>query len=190
MNLNDRFETSAIKKKAVEGFREYVSSGKVAFWEQLNIDLVMGRREGSYFWDLDDQKRLFNLHCNGGVFNLGHRNQEIIRVLKDSLAEVDIGNGHLISKARADLARTLAAKMPGDLCYTVYGVSGGEAVDLAIKVARGFTGKTKIISAKGGYHGHTGLALAAGDEKYRAPFGPQPPGFLQVPFNDIKALSE
>jgi len=69
-------------------------------------------------------------------------------------------------------------------------VGGGEAIDLAIKVARGYTGKPKVISAQGGYHGHTGLALAAGDEKYRAPFGPMAPGFIQVPFNDIEALEK
>jgi acetylornithine/succinyldiaminopimelate/putrescine aminotransferase len=80
--------------------------------------------------------------------------------------------------------------MPGDLDYTVFGVSGGEAVDLAFKVARAYTGRDMILSARGGYHGHTGLALAAGDEKYRAPFGPQLPGFAQVPFGDTAALEQ
>jgi len=65
--------------------------------------------------------------------------------------------------------------MPGDLNYTVFGVGGGEAVDLAIKLARGYSGKQKIVSLKGGYHGHTGLALATGDEQYRAPFGKNSP---------------
>jgi acetylornithine/succinyldiaminopimelate/putrescine aminotransferase len=73
--------------------------------------------------------------------------------------------------------------------YTVFGVGGGEAIDLAIKVARGYTRRAKIISAVGGYHGHTGLALAAGDEKWYAPFGPPAPCFEQVPFNDISALA-
>jgi len=123
------------------------------------------------------------------VYNLGHRNRDIIDTLIKGLGNVDIGNGHLISKARAELAKRLAELMPGDINYTIFGVSGGEAVDLAIKVARGYTGRSKIISAKGGYHGHTGLALAAGDEKYRAPFGPQLPGFQQVPFDDSDALA-
>jgi len=77
MNPNDNLQMSALKARAIEDFRSYVSSGKVAFWQQLNMDLVMGRRAGPYFWDLDNEKRLFNLHCNGGVFNLGHRNEEI-----------------------------------------------------------------------------------------------------------------
>ncbi|MBL0713923.1 MAG: aspartate aminotransferase family protein [Desulfosarcina sp.] len=177
-----------LKQQAIEDFRNHVSFGKVRFWQQFDMDLVMGRREGSYFWDLDGRKRYFNLHCNGGVYNLGHRHPEIVKALKRALDEVDIGNGHLISLARAQLGRRLAELMPGDLNYTVFGVSGGEAVDLAIKVARAYTGRTGIVSVFGGYHGHTGLALAAGDDQYRAPFGPPCPGFQQVPFNDLKAL--
>jgi acetylornithine/succinyldiaminopimelate/putrescine aminotransferase len=61
-------------------------------------------------------------------------------------------------------------------------------VDLAFKVARAYTKRTKIISAQGGYHGHTGLALAAGDKKYRHPFGPSAPGFDQIPFGDTEAF--
>jgi len=82
----------------------------------------------------------------------------------------------------------LTALCPGDLKRVVFGVSGGEAVDTAIKLARAHTGRPKVISAHGGYHGHTGLALAAGDEQYRKPFGPLPPGFEQVPFGDLAAL--
>ena len=154
------------------------------------MDLVMGPRKGAYIQDIDRSKRLFNLHCNGGVFNLGHRNIELIELLKTGLDDYDIGNHHLISKVRADLARRLSELMPGDLSYTVFGVGGGEAVDLAIKVARAYTNRTKVISAQGGYHGHTGLALATGDERYRSPFGPVAPGFMQVPFDDPKALED
>lgn len=80
--------------------------------------------------------------------------------------------------------------MPGDINRTVFGVGGGEAVDFAIKLARGHTGRKKIIYARGGYHGHTGLALAAGDEKYRRPFEPLAPGFVEVPFGDADAVEK
>ena len=180
--------SSSSKSQAVRRFRDHVSSGKAAFYERYGMDFVMGRREGCWLWDADGEKRLFNLHCNGGVFNLGHRNREIAEVLIESLEDLDIGNHHLMSAERAELAARLAGLLPGDLDYTVFGVGGGEAVDLAFKVARAYTGRTKIISCQGGYHGHTGLALAAGDERYRTPFGPQLPGFTQVPFGDIDAL--
>jgi len=188
MTLNLHAKRSAIKNQVIGTFKDHVSSGKAAFFRKYGMDFVMGRREGPYIWDIDGSKCLFNLHCNGGVFNLGHRNHELIKVLKAGLNDYDIGNHHLMSKARADLAQMLTKLMPGDLEFTVFGVGGGEAVDLAFKVARAYTRRTKIISAMGGYHGHTGLALAAGDEKYRSPFGPSAPGFVQIPFGDCEAI--
>ena len=176
------------KKRVMELFRDHVSSGKAEFFKKYGMDFIMGRREGPFLWDIDGTKRVFNLHCNGGVFNLGHRSSDLINVLKESLEEVDIGNHHLISRERAELAFHISQLMPGDLDYTIFGVGGGEAVDLAFKIARGYTGKPNIISARGGYHGHTGLAMAAGDEKYRSPFGPAASGFVQVPFGDSDAL--
>jgi len=176
------------KETTIRQFEDHVSRGKVVFFRNYGMDFVMGRREGPYLYDLDGEHRLFNLHCNGGVFNLGHRHPELSVLLKETLDSLDIGNHHLLSKERAECAALLADLLPGDLNYTVFGVGGGEAVDLAIKVARGYTGKSQIISAKGGYHGHTGLALAAGDETYRKPFGPPIPGFKQVPFGDLEAL--
>ncbi|MFH1887730.1 MAG: aminotransferase class III-fold pyridoxal phosphate-dependent enzyme [Pseudomonadota bacterium] len=180
---------SDAKKKVLESFARHVSAPKAAFFTAAGMDFIPGRREGPWLWDMDGEKRLFNLHCNGGVYNLGHRNPEILRTLAEGMAFWDIGNGHLMSRARAGLAETIASLMPGDLDVTIFGVSGGEAVDLAIKVARGHTKRAKIVSVTGGYHGHTGLALAAGDPRYREPFGPQAPGFVQVPFGDEAALA-
>jgi len=177
-----------MKADIIRDFSRHVSSGKARFFKDYGMDFVPGRREGCYLFDLEGNKRLFNLHSNGGVFNLGHRHPGIIETLKNGLDEWDVGNHHLISRPRAEAAALLASLMPGDLNYVVFGVAGGEAIDLAIKVARAYTGKTKIISASGGYHGHTGLALAAGDEKYRAVFGPPAPGFQQVPFGSVEAL--
>jgi len=189
MNSERISKPSDLKQEVIRRFQTHVSSGKTAFFQKYEMDIVMGHRQGPYLSDMDGKKQLFNLHCNGGVFNLGHRNGELIELLNQSLETLDIGNGHLMSKERADLAFLLARLMPEDLEYTIFGVSGGEAVDVAFKIARAYTGRARIISALGGYHGHTGLAMAAGDEKYRAPFGPQLPGFAQVPFGDFKALA-
>lgn len=175
------------RKKITREFSDHVSSGKAEFFAQAGIDFIIGKREGIYIWDLDG-RQLINCHSNGGVFNLGHRNPRIIAALQQALVELDMGNHHLVSEARAVLGRRLAEISPGDINRVVFGVSGGEAIDMAIKMARGHTGKAGIISALGGYHGHTGLALAAGDEQFRKPFGPLAPGFTQVAFGDLKAL--
>jgi putrescine aminotransferase len=175
------------KDLVIDKFSRHVSSGKAEFFKQAGIDFIAGKREGIYIYG-QDGKQLINCHCNGGVFNLGHRHPRIVAALERSLTELDIGNHHLMSEPRAILAERLADISPGDLNRVIFGVSGGEAIDMAIKLARAHTGRAKIISALGGYHGHTGLAMAAGDEQYRKPFGPLSPGFVQVPFGDLGAL--
>lgn len=175
------------KKQVIKDFKEHVSSGKAATYKKYGMEFIIGERHGAYITDISGKKTLINCHCNGGVFNLGHRNPQIIETLIKATERFDIGNHHFISSQRAKLGKKLAELMPGDLNYTVFGVGGGEAIDLAIKLARAYTKRQKIVSLKGGYHGHTGLALATGDEQYRQPFGPNPPGFVQIPFGDIEA---
>jgi putrescine aminotransferase len=172
----------------VEAFATHVNRGKVATYEALGLDLVMGERAGSRFQHAFDGRWLYNCHCNGGVFNLGHRNPGVCAAVRDALEHLDVGNHHLVSGWRAKLAERLAGSTGGHLPGAVFGVGGGEANDLAIKVARAHTGRVGVISAVGGYHGHTGLSMAAGDPEYRDPFGPNLPGFRQVPFNDLAAL--
>ncbi len=176
------------KQTIIQRFARHVSSGKVDFFTQVGFDLVIGRRQGIYIWDLDG-RRLINLHSNGGVYNLGHRHPQTVAALRQALDELDIGNSHLISEHRALLAERLAGLCPGDLNRVIFGVSGGEAIDMALKLARGYTGRPGILYARGGYHGHTGLALAAGDEQYRKPFEPLAPDFHAVPFGDLEALA-
>ncbi len=177
------------RQAVIDSFAGHVSPGKVEFFRQSGIDFVFGERKGAFVWDLDGSRRLIDCHVNGGVFNLGHRNPELIETLRQALEKWDIGNHHFISEPRARLARRLAELAPGNLRHTVFAVGGGEAVDLGIKVARRATGRRRIVSAKGGFHGHTGLALAAGDAKYSAPFLSQSEDFVQVPFNDLAALA-
>lgn len=176
------------KKQIINDFSAHVSSGKAKTFKDYGMEFIIGKREGPYIWDITGEKKLINCHSNGGVFNLGHRNPEIVQAMHEALDDLDIGNHHFISKQRADLGKKLAELMPGDLDYTVFGSGGGEAIDLALKLARAVTGRNDVISAVGGYHGHTGLALATGDDEYKKPFGRMAPGFTQVPFGDLETL--
>ncbi len=178
------------REKIIELFSNYVSPHKAKFFKDMDMEIIFGKREGCFFYEHDSDTDILNLHCNGGVFNLGHRNPRIIKAVISAMQNCDIGNHHFISKARSLLAYELSKTLPESLHSTVFSVGGGEAIDLAIKLARGYTQRPEIISAKGGYHGHTGFALAAGEKKYQEPFGPMAPGFIQIPFNDIQALSE
>jgi putrescine aminotransferase len=176
------------RETTFDAYGLHVNAGKVAMYRQLGLDAVMGIRSGSTFDDAWTDQRFINCHCNGGVFNLGHRHPRIVAALRSALDSLDIGNHHLVSGWRAKLAERLADTTGGHLPGVVFGVGGGEAIDLAIKVARAGTSRQTVVSASGGYHGHTGLAMAAGDPEFREPFGPNLPNFSQIPFDDLEAL--
>lgn len=180
---------TADKQRVLELAERHVCPHRVRTFRSLGVDVVMGRREGYRFWDLDGRE-LLDFHLNGGVFNLGHRNPELVAELRGALDELDIGNHHFASGERAALAADLARLAPGDLRYAVFASGGGEAIDVALKTARHATKRRRIVSVQAGYHGHTGLALAAGDERAAKMFLSEgPPGeFAHVPFGDLAAL--
>jgi putrescine aminotransferase len=149
---------------------------------------VVGERQGARFRDAYDGRWYWNCHCNGGVFNLGHRHPRVVGALREALDHLDVGNHHLISGWRARLAERLAESTGGLLPYAVFTPSGSEAVDLALRLARAVTGRERIVSALGSYHGLAGLGWAAGDPRWVEPFGFGPPGFEHVPFNDLEAM--
>ena len=182
MALNRRSQ-----EEVVEEFARYVSPSKVAAYRQLGFAIVPGRREGVRIWDWEGKQSFINLRSSGGVFNLGHRPPRIMEVLRQAMEDFDVGDHILMSERRAALARRLAELMPGDITYTAFAASGGEAIDIALKLARGRTGRPGVISADVGYHGHTGLALAA-TAGFGELFGPLAPGFVKAPFGDFEAL--
>ena len=176
------------REQVLDLAERYVCPDRVHMLRALGVELVVGRREGYRLWDLDGREYL-DLHLNGGVFNLGHRNPELVAALVDALQTLDIGNHHFPSVERSLLAEQLVGLTPGAR-YAVFASGGGEAVDLALKSARRATGRRKVVSVTGAYHGHTGLALAAGDERAAKSFHSEgtPGEFVHVPFDDLDAL--
>jgi putrescine aminotransferase len=102
------------KSTVIENFGRHVSAGKVKFFQQFGLEFVPGKREGCYLYDLEG-KAFLNCHCNGGVFNLGHRHPKIIEATRMAMEMWDMGNHHLISAPRAMLGARLAELMPGDI---------------------------------------------------------------------------
>lgn len=187
--LDDRPVIGTMDQPAVvREFAEHVSPGRVEVYRAFGFDKVPGRREGIYLWDLEGH-RYINCRSSGGVFNLGHRPPAVIAALRHALDELDVGDHILISEQRARLAHRLAELTPGDLQYSCFVPGGGEACDLAIKLARGYTRRQGVVSIAGGYHGHTGFALSAGDAFFKRHFEPLMPGFAQVPFGDAEAMA-
>ena len=172
-----------------DAFAEHVHPGKVALFRQLGVELVIGAREGPRFQDAGTGHWYWNCHSNGGVFNLGHRNPHVIAALRDALDELDIGNHHLVSPWRVTAAEKLVATTHGTLPGVVFAATGSEAVEAALKAARGFTGRRRVVSLVNGYHGCTGLVMAAGEQAARDRYLLDLPDFVQVPFNDLDAMA-
>ncbi|MCB8882857.1 aspartate aminotransferase family protein [Acidisoma cellulosilytica] len=180
----------ASKAEVLEKAAQYWNPHKTKFWQESGTDLVIGRRAGYELFDVSG-KRLIDLHLNGGTYNLGHRNPELVEAMRSALDIFDMGNHHFPSLARTALAEALAATAPWDGCRTIFGSGGGEAIDIALKSARHATGRRKIVSVIKAYHGHTGLAVCTGDARFSERFlSDRPDEFIQVPFNDLDAMEQ
>jgi len=178
------------KEDMLERSRAFWNPNKTDFWQDAGIDLVIDRREGYLFWDMTG-RRLIDLHLNGGTYNLGHRNPELIVTLEQAMQHFDIGNHHFPALARTALAEALVATCSPNMKRVIYGSGGGEAIDIAIKTARHTKQRRKIVSIQKAYHGHTGLAVGTGDDRFSKLFlSDHPEEFVQVPFNDLNAMEE
>ena len=178
------------KDDMLERSRTFWNPNKTDFWQDAGIDLVIDQREGYLFWDMAG-RRLIDLHLNGGTFNLGHRNPELIATLEQAMQRFDIGNHHFPALARTALAEALVATSGSNMRRVIYGSGGGEATDIAIKTARHTKQRRKIVSIIKAYHGHTGLAVGTGDDRFSKLFlADHPEEFIQVPFNDLNAMED
>ncbi len=181
---------SAEKQEFIAKSKTFWNPGKTQAWQDMGVDLVIDRREGYLLWDMDG-RRLIDLHLNGGTYNIGHRHPELIEVLQRGTQRFDMGNHHFPSLGRTALAEMLAEICGGDLRYTMYGSGGGEAIDIAIKTARHAKQRRKIVSIINAYHGHTGLAVAAGADRFSKLFlSDRPDEFVAVKFNDLNAMED
>jgi len=183
---------SEAKLEFLERSRQFWNPGKTQDWQDFGVDLVIDRRERYHLYDMDGQ-RLIDVHLNGGTYNLGHRHPELVEVLKAGTNRFDMGNHHFPALARTALAESLALCSPNPaMRYTIYGSGGGEAIDIAIKTARHAVQKRKIVSIVKAYHGHTGLAVKTGDDRFSKLFLSEDTNdeFVQVPFNDLDAMED
>lgn len=164
---------------------------KVATFQAFGIDLVFDEREGYCFQDIDGRK-IINMHLNGGVFNLGHRNQEIKAALIEGAERFDAGNHYFPSEVKNRLCQALLDISPDYMKYVNVNNGGGESIDAAIKFARHATKRTRVISVHGGFHGATGLAMSAGSLEMAAFFHmtPNPEEYTQVDYHNLEQLEE
>ena len=151
---------------------------------------VFVRGEGCYVWDVGGRKHL-DLLSGLAVNALGHAHPTVLSAITGQIATLGHVSNFFATPSQVALAERLTALVSGDsgvAAKVFFANSGTEANEAAFKITRQ-TGRTKIISTEGSFHGRSMGALAVThNPKYREPFAPLPGDVEFVRYGDVEAL--
>ncbi|MCR4405346.1 MAG: aminotransferase class III-fold pyridoxal phosphate-dependent enzyme [Anaerolineae bacterium] len=137
------------------------------------------RAKGVYFWDVDG-KRYIDFASQLMNVNAGHQHPRIVQAIKDQADRLCYVYPGMATDVKGELGRLLAEITPGNLKKSFFVLGGAEANDNAIKLARLYTGRHKIIARYRSYHGATYGAIALSGDPRRLPVEPAIPGVIHV----------
>ena len=135
--------------------------------------------EGRYFWDYDG-KRYLDFASQLVNVSIGHQHPKIVAAIKEQAEKLCTIGPPMATEARSTLARLLAEVTPGDLQMSFFTNGGAEANENAIKLARWYTGRHKIIARYRSYHGATAGAITLTGDPRRWPAEPGIPGVVRM----------
>jgi putrescine aminotransferase len=178
-------ESAELRAAVLQHYQRHVNSGVAKLAKASKLPLEV-RSEGCFVFDETGEAYL---DCGGySVFLLGHRHPEVVDAVKAQLDRHPLATHFLLSAELGRASASLAACAPSGLDFVFFTNSGAEAVETGIKVAR-LSGKTRIISSTGGFHGKTiGALSVTGRPHYREPFHPLLPDIEFVPYGDAEAI--
>ena len=134
--------------------------------------------EGVYLYDYDG-KRYIDFSSGLMNVNIGHGNQRVTEAVMKQMQEVTYVTPSCVTKVRGELGKKLAEICPGDLNKAFFTLCGASSIENAIKLARLYTGRHKILTRYQSYHGSTNGAMAAsGDPRRLAVDSQQAPNFV------------
>jgi taurine--2-oxoglutarate transaminase len=134
--------------------------------------IAVKRAEGVYFWDVEGNRYL-DLNSMVMCVNIGHGNQRVIEAMVEQARELPFAGPGMATKPRALLGKLLTEILPAGLTKILYTLGGADANENAIKLARGYTGRNKILARYRSYHGATAGALAATGDPRRVAWEPE-----------------
>lgn len=152
--------------------------------------IEVSKAKGSYIYD-NDNKKYLDFVAGVSACSVGHCNEKVIEAIKNQSEKYMhvMVYGEFVTKPSLDLAKLLAKNLPKNLNCTYFTNSGTEALEGSMKLARRYTGRSKIIAAKNAYHGSTmGALTLMGLEERKKPFEPLIPEVDFIDFNSFKDL--
>jgi len=155
---------------------------------QAKVDPIpVARAKGVHFWT-PEGKRFIDMNSQLMSVNLGHGDDRVIRAIQDQVAKLAYANPFMATEPRARLGAKLAEIAPGDIDVFFFTNGGAEANENAIRLARQFTGRHKILARYRSYHGATGGAIALTGDPRRWAAEPAFPGVVHVadPYHGIQ----
>jgi len=142
--------------------------------------IAVKHAEGVYLYDYDD-KRYLDFSSGLINVNIGHGNQRVTEAVIRQMQAVSYVTPGCVTAARGELGKKLAAISPGNLTKTLFTVCGASAIENAVKLARLYTGRHKIITRYRAFHGASYVAMSAGgDPRKLAADAQQAPNFVHV----------
>jgi ornithine--oxo-acid transaminase len=170
-------------------FARTINPQRVRVLRTIGFDRVWERAEGQYLFDADGNRYL-DLLGGFGMFNVGRNNPRVRAALAETLELETPGSVQLgETLLPAVLAEELLRRTPTRLTRVLFTNSGTEANEACLKLGRAATGRSRVLSLTGGFHGLTlGSLSANGDEYFTKRFGPLLPGFAHVRLGDLDAL--
>jgi acetylornithine/LysW-gamma-L-lysine aminotransferase len=150
--------------------------------------VTIERGLGAHVWDINGKEYI---DCMGGygVALVGHCNPRVVKAIKAQLDKIITVHSSLYNKTREEFLEKLIKIAPKNLSQVYLNNSGAEAVEAAIKFARKFTGKKKMVAMNGSYHGKSLGALSVTfNQKYRKAFEPLVDTVNFSSYGDIEAL--
>jgi len=133
--------------------------------------IPVNKAKGVYFWDVEG-KRYLDFNSMTMCVNIGHGDQRVIEAMVDQARELPYAGPSMATKPRALLGKMLADIAPGDMNRFLFTLGGADANENAIKLARAYTGKHKILARYRSYHGASAGAMAATGDPRRTAWEP------------------
>ncbi|WP_273122588.1 acetylornithine transaminase [Bacillus weihaiensis] len=145
-------------------------------------------KEAKGSWVIDEHNQKYLDFVSGiAVCNLGHADEDVLTSIQDQLGKYWHMSNLFHQPIQEEVAKKLVESSDGDAVF--FCNSGAEANEAAIKLARKFTGKTKIVTFYQSFHGRTFATMSAtGQEKIQQGFGPLLETFEYLPYNDVQQL--